>query len=76
LSANLRIVHVVADVPTVNVITNDTPNVTVGNAHVQIIHAAPQAPEVNINLTPQNTNLSAEQELAIAHIRISPGKQK
>ncbi|MFT4940708.1 MAG: hypothetical protein ACI88A_003766 [Paraglaciecola sp.] len=48
------------------VIANDTSSVTAGNVRVQIVHAAPQAPEVDIYVTAPDTDLSLEQALATA----------
>ena len=48
------------------VIENDFTPVTAGNVRVQVVHAAPNAPEVDIYVTAPDADLTAEQALATA----------
>lgn len=48
------------------VIVNDFTAVTAGNVRVQVVHAAPAAPEVDIYVTAPDTDITMEQPLATA----------
>ncbi len=55
-------------------VSNQTSDIAEGNVRVQIVHAAPNAPMVDIYVTAPNADLSAAQPLATASFKDATGQ--
>ncbi|MFQ3249353.1 MAG: hypothetical protein ACI9O6_001161 [Glaciecola sp.] len=56
------------------VVSNDRSDVTAGNVRVQVVHAAPNAPTVDVYVTAPDANIETEQPLATAAYKDSTGQ--
>lgn len=66
---NVFAIDTVADEVEALVVSNPVSDVTAGNARVQVVHAAPNAPSVDVYVTAPGADITAEQPVATAEFR-------